>query len=95
METIKSLFLSILVILPLILLVVLMAQKRRGKTIIISCAVVGFFVATILELSFQQHPHVPVPIWAMLQVILAFVIPVMAVAIRFMINKHRNKWEAE
>ncbi|AUD77753.1 hypothetical protein CW740_00275 [Kangiella profundi] len=95
METLKSLFLSILVILPLILLVVLMAQKRRGQIIIISCAVVGFFVATILELSFQQHPHLPVPIWAMLQVVLAFIIPVLAVAIRFMINKHRNNREIE
>lgn len=95
METIKSLFLSILVILPLILLVVLMAQKRRGKTIIISCAVVGFFVATILELAFQQHPHIPVPIWAMLQVVLAIVIPVMAVVIRFMIYKHRDNREIE
>ena len=95
METIKSLFLSILVILPLILLVVLMAQKRRGQIIIISCAVVGFFIATILELSFQQHPHLPVPVWAMLQVVLAFIIPVLAVAIRFMINKHRNNREIE
>ncbi|GGE92932.1 hypothetical protein GCM10011356_03720 [Kangiella profundi] len=72
-----------------------MAQKRRGQIIIISCAVVGFFVATILELSFQQHPHLPVPIWAMLQVVLAFIIPVLAVAIRFMINKHRNNREIE
>ncbi|ACV25525.1 hypothetical protein [Kangiella koreensis] len=86
MEKFDSLLISVLVILPLVLLVILMAQKRRGVTVIVSCVLIGLVVATILEISFQQHPHIPVPIWAMLQVVIAFVIPVLAIAIRFMIK---------
>jgi len=95
MEKCDSLLISVLVILPLVLLVILMEQKRRGVTVIVSCVLIGVVVATILEISFQQQPHIPVPIWAMLQVVIAFVNPVLAIAIRFMIKKYRNNREIE
>lgn len=95
MDTFESLILSLLVISPLILLVILMVQNRSGFTVVISCALIGLIAATILETSFEQHPHIPVPIWAMLQVVVAFIIPVLTVSIRFFISKTRNNREVK
>ena len=82
---------AIIALMPLIVLTVLMSQKRKAHTVLITCMLVGLVAAIILELGVSQHPHIPVPIWAMFEVLVGAVIPLACVLIRAIINWRKTK----